>query len=106
MFTTFSRSVRVGKVLRLIVPVLLLYAVNIAAAIAAGAPKAGLLPEWEKAVGAAENEGQVTIYGPPGINYQNAIGAFREAFPKIKLVYVPGSGTDNAHRLMAERRAG
>jgi iron(III) transport system substrate-binding protein len=62
--------------------------------------------EWEGALAAAEKEGQVTIYGPPGIDYQNAIGAFQEAYPKIKLVYVPGSGTNNAQRLVTERRAG
>ena len=62
--------------------------------------------EWETLVAAAEKEGQVTIYGPPGITYQNAIGAFQRAFPKIKLVYVPGSGTNNAQRLVTERRAG
>jgi iron(III) transport system substrate-binding protein len=62
--------------------------------------------DWERAVAGAEKEGQVTIYGPPGITYQNAIMAFQSSFPKIKLVYVPGSGTNNAQRLMAERRAG
>ncbi len=62
--------------------------------------------EWEKVVAAAEKEGQVTIYGPPGIDYQNAIGAFQESFAKIKLVYVPGSGSNNAQRLVTERRAG
>jgi iron(III) transport system substrate-binding protein len=62
--------------------------------------------EWEKSVAAAEKEGQVAVYGPPGITYQNAIGAFQSAFPKIKLVYIPGSGTDNAQRLVTERRAG
>jgi iron(III) transport system substrate-binding protein len=62
--------------------------------------------EWEKLIAGAQKEGQVTIYGPPGVTYQNAIGAFQESQPKIKLVYVPGSGTDNAQRLLAERRAG
>ena len=62
--------------------------------------------EWEKALVAAEKEGQVTIYGPPGLPYQDAIGAFQAVYPKIKLVYVPGSGTNNAQRLVTERRAG
>jgi iron(III) transport system substrate-binding protein len=79
----------------------LLFAVAIDA-LAASAPKA----EWERAIAAAEQEGQVTIYGPPGITYQNAINAFQDAFPKIKLVYVAGSGTNNAQRLVTERRAG
>ncbi len=62
--------------------------------------------DWEKTAAAAEKEGQVTVYSPPGINYQNAIAAFQDSFPKIKLVYVPGSGTNNAQRLVTERRAG
>ncbi|MBM4259816.1 MAG: extracellular solute-binding protein [Deltaproteobacteria bacterium] len=62
--------------------------------------------EWEKTLAAAEKEGQVTVYGPPGINYQDAIGSFQNSFPKIKLVYVAGSGTVNAQRLVTERRAG
>jgi iron(III) transport system substrate-binding protein len=61
--------------------------------------------DWEKNVAAAEKEGQVTVYGPPSIEYQNAIGAFQNAYPKIKLVYVPGSGSSNSQRLLAERRA-
>ncbi len=75
-------------------------------ALAASAPKAEWQAEWERAIAAAEQEGQVTIYGPPGITYQNAINAFQDAFPKIKLVYVAGSGTNNAQRLVTERRAG
>ncbi len=62
--------------------------------------------EWEETVAAGGKEGQVTVYGPPGIRYQNAIEAFHESFSKIKLVYVPGSGANNSQRLMAERRAG
>jgi iron(III) transport system substrate-binding protein len=62
--------------------------------------------EWEKTLAAAEKEGQVTVYGPPGRPYEDAIGAFPTAHPKINLVYVPGSGTDNAQKLLAERRAG
>lgn len=62
--------------------------------------------EWKKSLAAAEKEGQVTVYGPPGIQYQEAIRSFQEAYSKIKLVYVPGSGTDNSQRLLAERRAG
>jgi iron(III) transport system substrate-binding protein len=73
--------------------------------LAASAQKGERQAEWDKAVAAAEKEGQVTIYGPPGITYQNAINAFQDAFPKIKLVYVAGSGTNNAHRLVTERRA-
>lgn len=62
--------------------------------------------EWQKVVGAAEKEGQVTVYGPPGKQYQDAIVSFQESYPRIKLNYVPGSGTNNAQRLFTERRAG
>lgn len=62
--------------------------------------------EWERTVAAGEKEGQVTVYGPPGRQYQDAISSFSESQRRIKLNYVPGSGTDNAQRLFAERRAG
>jgi iron(III) transport system substrate-binding protein len=70
------------------------------------APSADWRQDWEKANAAAEKEGQITVYGPPGFTYQNAIGAFQDSFHKIKLVYVAGSGTNNAQRLVTERRAG
>lgn len=62
--------------------------------------------EWQRVLAAAEKEGRVTVYGPPGKQYQEAIASFQEAYPKIKLNYLPGSGTDNSQRLFAERRAG
>jgi len=61
---------------------------------------------WEKSLAAAHAEGQVTVYAPPGKQYQDAIMSFQEYYPKIKLNYVPGSGTNNAQRLLTERRAG
>ena len=64
-------------------------------AFSASAPQS----EWEKTIAAAEQEGQVTVYGAPGITYQNAMGAFQERFPKIRLLYVPGSGSNNAQAL-------
>jgi len=76
----------------------------IARAVAAVAPAAGDA-EWKQTVVAAEKEGVVTVYGPPGTDYQAAISSFQEYYPKIKLTYVAGSGTNNAQRLMAERRA-
>lgn len=62
--------------------------------------------EWEKSLAAAHAEGKVTVYAPPGKQYQDAIMSFQEYYPKIKLNYVPGSGTNNAQRLLTERRAG
>lgn len=62
--------------------------------------------EWEKTLVTAQAEGQVVVYGAPGTEYIDAIGLFQNAYPKIKLVYVPGSGSQHAQRLFAERRAG
>jgi iron(III) transport system substrate-binding protein len=61
--------------------------------------------EWRKVVTAAEQEGQVTVYAPPGKEYQDAIAAFQEKYPRIKLNYIPGSGTNNSQKLLSERRA-
>jgi iron(III) transport system substrate-binding protein len=60
--------------------------------------------EWEKVVAAAEKEGQVTVYAPPSKQHQDAIGSFQEKYPRIKLNYVPGSGTNNSQKLLSERR--
>jgi len=72
----------------------------------ADAAPAGWEAEWKQTVAAAEKEGQVTLYAPPGTQYQDAINSFQQYYPKIKLNYVPGSGTNNAQRLLSERRAG
>jgi len=82
---------------------LLLFCVTEAIAAAA---KPEWQAEWDKTLAAAEKEGQVTVYGPPGTTFQDAISAFQSSFPKIKLVYVAGSGTANSQRLVTERRAG
>jgi iron(III) transport system substrate-binding protein len=84
--------------------VTIVLAVPITRAKAAGAPAAGEA-EWQQTLAAAEKEGVVTVYGPPGTDYQAAINSFQEFYPKIKLTYVAGSGSNNAQRLMAERRA-
>jgi len=70
------------------------------------AAQSGWEAEWEKTIAAAEKEGQITIYAPPGKQYQDAVTTFSQYYPKIKLTYVPGSGSNNAQKLMAERRAG
>jgi len=61
--------------------------------------------DWEKLLSAAYEEGQVSVYGPPGNDYRDAIVSFQEAHPKMKVNYFPGSGTDNSQRLLTERRA-
>ena len=62
--------------------------------------------DWEKTMAAARKEGRIRVYGPPGIQYINALETFKGVYPKIKMVYVPGSGSQHANRLGAERRAG
>lgn len=91
---------------RILAGLLFLLASSVSSGALAAAAKLDWQVEWEKTLAAATKEGQVTVYGPPGTSYQNAIGAFQNSFPKIKLVYIPGSGTNNAQRLVTERRAG
>jgi iron(III) transport system substrate-binding protein len=61
--------------------------------------------EWERAVKAAEQEGEVVIYST-----SSADPVFREAFqkkfPKIKVTTVTGRGFQLGQRILAERRAG
>ena len=62
--------------------------------------------DWEKTVAAAEKEGEITIYGQPRAGVGKAILAFKDAYPKIKINFVGGSGSDLAKKIMAEKRAG
>jgi iron(III) transport system substrate-binding protein len=62
--------------------------------------------DWEKAVAAAEQEGEVTIYGQSRAGVGKAILAFQETYPKIKINFVGGSGSNLAKKVMAEQRAG
>lgn len=60
--------------------------------------------EWESAIKAAENEGQVSFYTlGDSHNYMNE---FQKRFPKIKVNMVLGRGSDLLSRIMTERRAG
>ena len=62
--------------------------------------------DWETTVAAAEKEGEITIYGQPRAGVGKAILAFKDAYPKIKINFVGGSGSDLAKKIMAEKRAG
>ena len=61
--------------------------------------------EWEKAVKAAESEGEVNVYV---VDYPRfTVSQFQKFHPKIRLNMIDGpSGPALASRLMAERRAG
>lgn len=104
---TRKNSVALGTGFHFLVLLILsssLLAFQLGRARAAAAPAVSEA-EWKQTVDAAEKEGSVTVYGPPGTDYQAAITSFQEYFPKIKLSYVPGSGTNNAQRVLTERRA-
>jgi len=61
---------------------------------------------WDKLVAAAEKEGEVTIYGQARAGVAKSIHAFAEAYPKIKINFVGGQGSDLSKKVFAERRAG
>jgi iron(III) transport system substrate-binding protein len=61
--------------------------------------------EWEQTVRAAENEGQVSV-SIGGYGALIEAGVFQKAYPKIKVSYITGAGTDLTARIAAERRAG
>ena len=62
--------------------------------------------DWEKLVAASEKEGEVTIYGQARAGVAKAIHAFAEAYPKIKINFIGGQGSDLSKKILAERRAG
>lgn len=59
--------------------------------------------DWERAVKAAEQEGQVVVYK---IAQDAEWHAFQKQFPKIKVVLIQGNAAQIQQRLLAERRAG
>src|SRR5881628_2254613 len=71
-----------------------------------GSARADWKQEWEKTVAAAEKEDEVTIYGQGRAGVGKSIQAFSQAYPKIRLNFIEGSGSDLAKKIMAEKRAG
>src|SRR5262245_2880381 len=63
----------------------------------------GWQANWERTVKAAEAEGHLTVY-MSGYSPIIEAGVFQKAFPKIKVTIVPGTGTQLAPRIVAERR--
>jgi iron(III) transport system substrate-binding protein len=59
--------------------------------------------EWDKTLRAAENEGQVTLYGCC-YDYDRVVEGFKKKYPKIKVATVLGSGNQLSTRILAERR--
>ena len=61
--------------------------------------------DWEKTVAAAEKEGEVTLYAQSRAGVGKALLAFKDAYPKININFVGGSGSDLAKKITAEKRA-
>ena len=59
--------------------------------------------EWDKAMRAAESEGQLILYGCC-YEYDRVVEGFKKKYPKIKVAIVIGSGNQLATRILAERR--
>lgn len=59
--------------------------------------------EWERAVKAAEQEGEVTYYSLGEFGF---LAEFEKKFPRIKVRIVQGRGSELLARVMAERRGG
>jgi ABC-type glycerol-3-phosphate transport system substrate-binding protein len=82
------------------------------ALLAAGAPAVAAIdyrkpPDWAKLVGAAKQEGTLTIYYPTGDTFYAAlVTRFEKAFPEIKVESTFGVGAALLTRLQAERNAG
>ncbi len=73
----------------------------------ASGPAAAQQSSWEAVVKAAEAEGEVAVRGAPGRNYEEALaGAFRKAYPKIKLNFTGTAGRDTIPQMLREREAG
>ena len=72
----------------------------------AAAPAAGGPSEWDRTLAAARQEGKVTVVGPPGQVYRDALMEFQRAYPEIAIEYSALSGRDFAPRVLAERQAG
>src|ERR671919_2372801 len=63
----------------------------------------GWQQEWEKILGAAKKEGQLTIYIS---GYEAVLPHFEREFPEIKVNAVTARGNQLGQRLLSERRGG
>ena len=76
-------------------------------ALHAAQPRPDWKPEWEMTQRAAQKEGRLVVYGPPGVDQQRLYTEiFQQTFPKIKVNYTPGRMSEIMSRIMAEQRAG
>jgi iron(III) transport system substrate-binding protein len=76
-------------------------------ALHAAQPRPDWKTEWETTQRAAQKEGRLVVYGPPGVDQQKLYTEiFQQTFPKIKVNYTPGRMSEVMSRIMAEQRAG
>ena len=78
------------------------------AASAGASPSSGASPAaWDALVAAARQEGNMSVYGPPGAEYRPAlVDAFEHAYPDVKVEATFGDINDQLSRLDAERATG
>ncbi len=63
--------------------------------------------EWEATLAVAEKEGEVSLAGPPGDSFREALlTGFSKLYPKIKVELLGGSGGEKVARILRERQAG
>lgn len=70
------------------------------------AAKADWKKEWDQTVAAANKEGALTISGPSGTVWRNALMTFEKDYPGIKLKITAFSGRDFWPRFIKEREVG
>ena len=61
--------------------------------------------KWDRALRAADAEGQLTLYGCC-YAYDRILEGFKKKYPRIKVATVLGSGNQLGSRILAERRGG
>ena len=62
--------------------------------------------DWNATLSAAEKEGEITLYGQARYGVRDALLEFARVYPKIRLNFVGGQGSELAKKVMAEKRAG
>ncbi len=61
--------------------------------LALGQAEPGWQQKWERVESAAEKEGEVVVWGPPGPNAREALTrGFQKSYPGINIVFTSGSG--------------
>ncbi len=63
--------------------------------------------EWEATLAKAEKEAEISLAGPPGDSFREALlTGFGKLYPKIKVELLGGSGGEKVARILRERQAG